>query len=795
MPIIITKIHKPKADVAAPGKTDSTSEGNIQLVCQFGKNKHDVAPSNELLSVTELFNILRTPDGYDKDGSYIQLLAYQPGTNRKKHNVTLVYGYVADLDEENLTEDEIYALIKGLCALVISTYHSHCNGHRWRVFIPFKTPVPPWYFSAIHAHFKDIFKCALDDASKNAVACWYRRRIVADNGLRNHEKTGKEFKPHDIAFETSGDLFDPLPFKDEAVALSELKASSAIDGSHGDEWPEKKDLALSALAHLVKSASADDYTNWIKVGMALKDCGAPPEVWIDWSKSSPKFTSEVECLYKWNTFAHSGDMDGGVTLGTLFHIAKESSWEYDPLDSLSPEAKAKNASTVTTLGQTLNAKATFLHLEKAETAPAPPSLDAPSGLTNDLANYYATALPKQITRELQVAAALFTIAAGAANQYAIAPQVPIQPNLLVLAGTGAGKSSLLEAIRSVLQAANAHDILTAQFASEQAVFVAVSKGPVAALIDEVGTKLKQAMQPGGYHTSGVIQAIMELYGQGTSHYLGKVYADPKKNVEAIAYPFLLPMLFSQKATFSETLTSVQISNGRLNRLLLVDGGDSVLPYNDGQICHPSAEILKALSMITSPGQASSTALMPICPLVLNHFREIEMSPDASKLFKTWRDDIVMKAEQGPNGELWARGLQNAKMVAGALALGDTAQWLEGRPQLVEEHARWSIAFVDRSMVRWEAFIGEKLADSPHEQVFNDIKGLLSKTTSYQDKQLLLHTSQGWMPYGGIQKRLKKYTSKQLKEALVLGVEWGEIIECERQSGSGPKVKCYRLTPE
>lgn len=68
---------------------------------------------------------------------------------------------------------------------------------------------------------------------------------------------------------------------------------------------------------------ADVYDVWVHVGMALKTGGLPLERWIEWSQRSAKFT-EGECEAKW--FGFTREEPNRVTLGTIFHLAKEAGW-------------------------------------------------------------------------------------------------------------------------------------------------------------------------------------------------------------------------------------------------------------------------------------------------------------------------------------------------------------------------------------------------------------------------------------------------------------------------------------
>ena len=70
--------------------------------------------------------------------------------------------------------------------------------------------------------------------------------------------------------------------------------------------------------HLLQYIGADDYQNWIKVGMGLKsefgDSGL--QLWDKWSKSSEKYNAD-EIPKKWESFR-----DGGIGLGTIIYWRK-----------------------------------------------------------------------------------------------------------------------------------------------------------------------------------------------------------------------------------------------------------------------------------------------------------------------------------------------------------------------------------------------------------------------------------------------------------------------------------------
>jgi predicted P-loop ATPase len=83
--------------------------------------------------------------------------------------------------------------------------------------------------------------------------------------------------------------------------------------------PETDSQRARDFLQRIPSADADDYDQWVKVGMALHSVGDDSLLsdWIHWSALSGKFEAGI-CEAKWRTFKAGG---GGVSLGTLAHMA------------------------------------------------------------------------------------------------------------------------------------------------------------------------------------------------------------------------------------------------------------------------------------------------------------------------------------------------------------------------------------------------------------------------------------------------------------------------------------------
>jgi hypothetical protein len=72
----------------------------------------------------------------------------------------------------------------------------------------------------------------------------------------------------------------------------------------------------------------DEYHSWLGVRMALRQLGdAGLKLWHDWSQSSPKYDEWV-LEQKWASFDVDPGGDGCVSLGTLFHMARQHGFEF-----------------------------------------------------------------------------------------------------------------------------------------------------------------------------------------------------------------------------------------------------------------------------------------------------------------------------------------------------------------------------------------------------------------------------------------------------------------------------------
>ena len=83
-------------------------------------------------------------------------------------------------------------------------------------------------------------------------------------------------------------------------------------------------LNVNDVPAIIQFISSDGRDDWLKVGMGLKaEYGEDAKaIWFDWSSTSPSFKKK-DAESAWASFRNK---PGGVTMGTVLHMAKSKGW-------------------------------------------------------------------------------------------------------------------------------------------------------------------------------------------------------------------------------------------------------------------------------------------------------------------------------------------------------------------------------------------------------------------------------------------------------------------------------------
>lgn len=125
-------------------------------------------------------------------------------------------------------------------------------------------------------------------------------------------------------FTVTGNLFS------KSVEIQRMQED--LDWLHNKHMQEKEPAYLNPKPYVVRNAteeelkaaleyiSADDYDDWIKVGLALRHNNYPLSLWEWWSARSGEF-KQGACASKWKTFNRNGRTTDIIGLGSIFHMA------------------------------------------------------------------------------------------------------------------------------------------------------------------------------------------------------------------------------------------------------------------------------------------------------------------------------------------------------------------------------------------------------------------------------------------------------------------------------------------
>lgn len=300
-----------------------------------GNNCRDNQPTKKEMSVQDLMQQFATPDtargklsldeyraldksishekkfrGSEKDGTYIILGEFASQGTRKKEDLEFVSGFMCDIDSGSLSQADIEHALSGVFFIAYSTYSYHPDAPRWRVIVPYSSPIKPEDHEACYEYFQSLFDRVLDPSSKNPAQIWYTPACPPDAAALYQFFVGR------------GILFDassaPKPVTKPEKLLSPPKHTNLTEKEHT--------RLQTALAHV----PADDRDLWVKLGIALKQ-NLPHDtawqLWDDWSRKSDKYDPD-DSEHTWRTIKDHPS-DNSIGLGSIFYHAQNHGWSDD----------------------------------------------------------------------------------------------------------------------------------------------------------------------------------------------------------------------------------------------------------------------------------------------------------------------------------------------------------------------------------------------------------------------------------------------------------------------------------
>ena len=258
-----------------------------------------------------------------KESGQFSFTIYKEGTTRGTDNVESMTGIVLDFDNkdgdfvsiESVT-DKLYA--KRLIYFWYTTWSHTATLPRWRLIIPFSHPLPKEQYKAVYRKVLVLLDNppGLDPAGETIAQMWYPPFRCAG-------------QPFQAQARREGYLLNPLGIDNMLSPLqrAEYEASQKPRNEKRAFLQEANALEDPEIRELLQFINADDYHDWVKVGMTLHHhFGGTLQgfsLWNDWSRRSAKYKGDHDLLIHWKTFERA---QNPVTIGTLIYLAQDNGY-------------------------------------------------------------------------------------------------------------------------------------------------------------------------------------------------------------------------------------------------------------------------------------------------------------------------------------------------------------------------------------------------------------------------------------------------------------------------------------
>lgn len=319
----------------------ATSEHEVLV--NFGNSCQDNRPVPKIITIADLvqkFSIPETNRGKllladyldldkkipaqkllrdaEKNGSYFIMTSFKNDGKRNGVNIDYVTAFVGDIDTGTISKADLQAILQGYVYIAYSSY-SHSSGMpKWRFILFYEDCVTVATHLKVFNHLQNRFNGQLDNKCQSAAQLWYTPACPPDAGgiFEFFTGDGEFFDP-----DTLPQLTPASPPKLDLVTSSPGTAPMAA-AEPPKAVPVTEEQRLSEALPFI---NADERDTWVKVGMAIKgkfgDAGLT--IWKEWSKTSPKY-EEVDADATWDSLLPR--TEGGITLGTVFHLAAQAGY-------------------------------------------------------------------------------------------------------------------------------------------------------------------------------------------------------------------------------------------------------------------------------------------------------------------------------------------------------------------------------------------------------------------------------------------------------------------------------------
>lgn len=417
----------------------------------------------------------------------------------------------------------------------------------------------------------------------------------------------------------------------------------------------------------------ETYDQWLTVGMALHDTGAPNAfgLWNEWSQGGPKYDSKT-IRSKWASF---GNTSNSIALGTLFKLAQDAGW-------------------VNTASNAAQAAKVFTPVE-APSAPlyAPTKLnefpayliDQAPGVIGSLTQWGLRTAQKP-QPQLALQAAMATATAAMARRYRT--NLNNWPALwfLGIALSASGKEHGKTMIEEALSASGlGHLVAGAGYTSPGAVFSTLLDKPShVVIVDEYGKLVESAQAKGNQVKADAITMLMEVFGRvhGTvrpANYSFMALSKEQRqslSSRVIHKPSITMLAMTTPSTFYASLTRQWIADGFLGRLFVTESPLSRMPslYPDHEpVPETCANWLRVASLQEGSEQPGNLAQLDMASDMEPNPILLRFSSEAKRAIRAFERDIIERTNEADRDgldALYGRTVEKAMRLSMAVSLAE-----------------------------------------------------------------------------------------------------------------------------
>lgn len=355
--------------------------------------------------------------------------------------------------------------------------------------------------------------------------------------------------------------------------------------------------------------------------------------------------------------------------------------------------------------------------------PLPDHLYNPPGMLGDTFRYIIETSTKP---QPEIALAAAFAAVGTVIGRKVRTETNLRSNLyfLCLGETGSGKDRPRKAVGEIFYGIGAPNRSGVEdLSSDAAILAAVNETPsVCFLLDEFGRLLKTTKDTKNTFLYNINTLLLKLYGSAGGPWIGKNYADSKRNV-LVHQPNVSILATTVERSFFEAVGREAIEDGLLNRMIFVQSTDPDPIMRTVKDFTPPESLLKQFQAWEDLPYRQAGNLSDAEGLVPEP-RTVMATPEAMDVFDQFESDL-RALRKGLRSEGFAGLFVRCREMALRIALICACAESIEAPTITAAHAEYATTFIEitsKNMLRAaRQHVSENQIEAAHKAILAKIR--------------------------------------------------------------------------